>query len=96
MAVRSRCRATERLLLGALVGEVWYATTVVVWCGEGAAAELTVSPVELRTAILSDPEGFIALVREVAPERLGECEAALAIASHTHTGPTVLDEVAGR
>ncbi len=54
-------------LLGLLVGIVWWPTTVEIWCGEGGATSMTLTPGQMR-AIANDPRTQ-EMVQTVSPEK---------------------------
>ncbi len=62
-------------LIGAVIGFIWYPTTVEVYCGEGKAASIQLSPEQMR-AIAALPE-TLDFARTVAPVKAAELEDAL-------------------
>ncbi len=68
-------------LIGSLIGAIWYPTTVEVYCGEGKAASIQLSPEQMR-AIAALPE-TLDFARTVSPVKAAELEDALRTYEHT-------------
>lgn len=62
-------------IINILIGIIYSPTTVTVRCADGTSAQLELTGEEV-SRIVADPR-FLELVRELAPERLAEVEAAL-------------------
>ena len=62
-------------LIGALIGIIYYPTTVTIECAEGGRTEIELTT-EQMAQIATDPS-FLAFVEEVAPERMDDALVAM-------------------
>ena len=62
-------------LVGAFIGIVWYPSTVEIYCGQGKAASITLTPEQMR-AVAVHPK-TLSWARTVSPAKAAELESAV-------------------